>query len=147
MGGVRKFWGLFKKRKRGEMMGKRIRDRESNTQHWAHCLPYFFLYKHQSQDFTETGIFFLFFSPPYHLWCYILCVYFLLYWMKMESSSFSFPPFWHLWCYILYVKLSIVVLDQYLSLIKFASILYPWTNEERMNRSNNIKNEVKPGAK
>ena len=139
MGGVRKFWGMFKNRQRGEMMGKRIRDRKSNTQHWAKCLPYFFLYKHQSQNFTETGIFFLFFPPPYQ------CVYFLLYWMIMESS-FSFAHFWHLWCYILYVK-STFALNQYLSLIKFASILYPWTNEERMNRSDNIKNEVKPGAK
>lgn len=118
--------------------GKRVWDRKSNTQHQSHYLPISFLtsFSHEISLKLESSTFSL---PPFTtcdvtFYMYIFCC------IKWKwNLPFLFPPFDT--CDVTFW------LNQYLSLIKFASIPYPWTNEERMNHRVNIKNEVKPGAK
>ena len=135
-------FGEYLEKGKGVGGGGRVRDRKSNTQHQAPKLTVYPI------SFSTS------FSHEISL--------------KLESSSFSFPPFttcdvtfyMYIFCCIgwKWNRLRFLFppfdtcdvtfwLDQYLSLIKkFASIPYPWTNEE-MNHRVNIKNEVKPGEK
>lgn len=104
MGGVRKFWRIFRK-------GKGWGGRELGTENPIHntnltIYPISFLtsFSHEISLKLESSTFSL---PPFTTCDVIFYMYiFLLYWMKMESS-FSFPPFWHLWCYILIESISL----------------------------------------
>lgn len=133
MGGVRKFWRIFRK---GKGLGG---GRELGTENPIHntnltICPISFLtsFSHEISLKLESSTFSL---PPFTTCDVIFCCCIGWKW----NLLFLFPPFDT--CDVTFW------LNQYLSLIKFASIPYPWTNEERMNHRVNIKNEVKPGAK